>query len=183
MPGCGRSRSGRRLPGLICRGWVGASGRSSSRSPRGCPLRSPRVRHGRKGIPDRARTCSLRLRRPTLYPIELRGLISIGHRPEWLLETIVSEWSDYRNKIVQPKNGRCATAAGPAGESSIAARKCPNRPPAWTGPRGERSRPLGAATRRPSIPEIKPKARWVAKRPRRRARGPSRLHVRHLPGP
>src|SRR5437773_10152940 len=25
-------------------------------------------------IPDRGRTCNLRLRRPTLYPIELRGL-------------------------------------------------------------------------------------------------------------
>src|SRR5262249_3862993 len=25
-------------------------------------------------IPDRSRTCNLRLRRPTLYPIELRGL-------------------------------------------------------------------------------------------------------------
>ena len=25
-------------------------------------------------IPDRTRTCNLRLRRPTLYPIELRGL-------------------------------------------------------------------------------------------------------------
>jgi hypothetical protein len=24
-------------------------------------------------IPDRSRTCNLRLRRPTLYPIELRG--------------------------------------------------------------------------------------------------------------
>ncbi len=24
-------------------------------------------------IPDRTRTCNLRLRRPTLYPIELRG--------------------------------------------------------------------------------------------------------------
>ena len=30
----------------------------------------------RLSIPDWARTSSLRLRRPTLYPIELRGLIS-----------------------------------------------------------------------------------------------------------
>src|SRR5438445_4105843 len=27
----------------------------------------------RRDIPDRSRTCNLRLRRPTLYPIELRG--------------------------------------------------------------------------------------------------------------
>ena len=27
----------------------------------------------KNGIPDKIRTCNLRLRRPTLYPIELRG--------------------------------------------------------------------------------------------------------------
>ena len=30
----------------------------------------------KRSIPDKARTCNLRLRRPTLYPIELRGLVA-----------------------------------------------------------------------------------------------------------
>src|SRR5439155_17741014 len=32
----------------------------------------------RASIPDRSRTCNLRLRRPTLYPIELRGQLETG---------------------------------------------------------------------------------------------------------
>ena len=37
---------------------------------------SAAVAGGWGSVPDRSRTCNLRLRRPTLYPIELRGRVS-----------------------------------------------------------------------------------------------------------
>ncbi len=39
------------------------------------PPIAPWWQDGQEIIPDRARTCNLRLRRPTLYPIGLRGLV------------------------------------------------------------------------------------------------------------
>jgi hypothetical protein len=48
------------------------SSRALRRALRG-PLSSAVIVNARKGTPDRTRTCNRRLRRPVLYPIELRA--------------------------------------------------------------------------------------------------------------
>src|SRR6476469_2828071 len=61
------------------------------------------------GIPDRSRTCNLRLRRPTLYPIELRGRIEASAAEPHVQAGILAFWTRKAKSLRDPRRkGRWA---------------------------------------------------------------------------
>ena len=68
----------------------------------------------RLGAPDRTRTCNRRLRRPVLYPVELRALRRASCRSLWDERHIYwSGWRDLNSRHPGPKPGALPGYATP----------------------------------------------------------------------
>jgi hypothetical protein len=72
-PEANRQRRSIDVTPLMTAVWVATTEYNASQKRRRVPARPQSRARAKVGAPDRTRTCSLRLRRPSLYPIELRA--------------------------------------------------------------------------------------------------------------